>query len=138
MIILDTNVISELMKQEPSKGVIEWLDAHSSAGFYVTSITLAEIEYGLQVLPLSQKRRALERAFHESIQEAFKDRVLDFDGRAALEYGALMAHRKRLGKPLSLLDGQIAAIVLRENATLATRNIRDFIHCKIELMNPFE
>jgi predicted nucleic acid-binding protein len=137
MIILDTNIISEMMKPTPSPSVISWLDAQEVAYLYVTAITIAEISYGLNALPEGQRRASLQQAFNESILSAFENRLLPFEESAAYTYGALMAERKLKGKPLSIPDGQIAAISKIQKATLATRNTNDFIECGIVLINPF-
>lgn len=137
MILLDTNIISELMKKVPSANVINWLDQQDVTQLFITSITIAEISYGLNALPTGERRRYLEDAFNKSIRDTFKHRILFFDETAAHQHGKLMSHRKQLGKPLSILDGQIAAVVSIHGASLATRNVRDFSDCEIDLINPF-
>lgn len=137
MIILDTNIISELMKSSPATTVIDWLDQQQTDLLHVTTITIAEIQYGLQSLPNGQRRKALESAFENTILEAFAHRVMPFDDNAAIHYGRIMSARKKSGQPLSILDGQIASIANAQQATLATRNIRDFLNCSIQLINPF-
>jgi|SRR3989344_1115743 len=138
MILLDTNVISEMMKVSPSPQVIKWFRQQKVAHLYVTAVTLAEISYGVSVLPKGSRKHLMENAFNKTIQEGFNNRILSFDEPAAHCYGELMSHRKKLGRPLSILDGQIAAIALARGATVATRNIRDFAHCKVDLIDPFE
>ncbi len=137
MIILDTNIISEMMKSVPAEKVSSWLDQQEVNQLYITTITIAEISYGLNVLPKGSRRQLLENAFNKTIHAAFKHRVLPFDESAAHLYGKMMGHRKELGRPLSVLDGQIAAIARMQDATLATRNIRDFANCEVDLINPF-
>lgn len=138
MIILDTNVISELMKTSPNEHVIAWLDRQDAITLFTTSITIAEITYGLDVLLVGKRRDYLEAAFNQVLIDAFKHRVLIFDERAAHVYGKLMGHRKRSGHSLSVLDGQIAAIARTHQMSLATRNTRDFMDCELNLINPFE
>lgn len=138
MIIMDTNIISEMMKPSPSAKVINWVDQQNASGLYVTTVTIAEISYGLNVLPNGNTRTLLEEAFNKAIMEAFKHRILSFEERAAHFYGKIMGHRKELGRPLSVLDGQIAAIASAHSYVIATRNIRDFVDCGVELINPFE
>ena len=138
MIIVDTNVISELMKTSPSITVIDWLNRRDATQLYITTITIAEIAYCLNALPNGNKRQALENNFNNAIQDAFKNRILQFTEPAAHVYGKIMANRKELGRPMSVLDGQIAAITLIHKAGLATRNINDFLHCGIDLHNPFD
>ncbi|MBY0545376.1 MAG: type II toxin-antitoxin system VapC family toxin [Gammaproteobacteria bacterium] len=137
MIILDTNVISEMMKSEPSIKVLDWLDRQEITQLFVTTITIAEISYGLDVLPKGKRKTALEVAFHTTLLEAFNYRILSFDEIAAHQYGKIMGQRKKTGHPLSILDGQICAIASAHDAAIATRNIRDFVDCDVELINPF-
>ncbi len=138
MIILDTNIISELMKPVPNKTVIAWLDQQSILMLYTTSISVAEIYYGLQNLPTGKRRNDIETSFHQVIQAAFNQRILAFDVTSAECYGILLARRKNAGIPMSTLDAQIAAIATAANATLATRNTQDFLECDIDIINPFE
>jgi predicted nucleic acid-binding protein len=138
MIIADTNIISELMKASPSLKVINWLDKQDSAQLYITTITIAEISYGLNALPAGNKRQGLENSFNKALRDAFSNRVFQFTDSAAFIYGKIMANRKKLGRPLNVLDGQIAAIALIHAATLSTRNINDFLDCELDLVNPFD
>jgi predicted nucleic acid-binding protein len=138
MIILDTNIISELMKTAPSRQVITWIDQQDAMTLFITSITVAEITYGLNALTASKRRDYLEDAFGSLLAEGFKHRVVVFDEPAAHIYGKLMAHRKTLGRPLSILDGQIAAISGAHQMSLATRNTRDFVDCELNIINPFQ
>ncbi len=138
MILLDTNVISAVMMKAPSQTVVRWLNAQESMRLYLSSVTLAEIGYGLSVLPAGRRRRDLENRFAKFVAQGFEQRVLSFDAKAALQYGEIMGHRKRLGRPLGILDGQIASIAWARGLAVATRNIRDFEECGLELVNPFE
>lgn len=138
MIILDTNIISEMMKQTPSMRVIAWMDTQEVMQLFITTITIAEISYGLNALPLGNRRNKLEDAFNNAIMDAFRYRILPFDETAALCYGKLMGSRKNLGQPLGILDGQIAAIAQAHEATVATRNINDFRDYALVLVNPFD
>jgi predicted nucleic acid-binding protein len=138
MILLDTNVISELMKQLPMPAVLTWINQQQSTELVISTITIAEITYGLQVLPRGKRRTGLELAFEQAINEAFHNHILPFDESAAYFYGKIMGHRKQLGQPMSLLDGQIAAIALSQNASVATRNTNDFQSCGLTLINPFD
>jgi len=138
MIILDTNIISELMKAIPDQHVTTWLDQQDPMTLFTSSITIAEILYGIGVLPEGKRRDYLENAFDHVLIDAFKYRILTFDASAAHMYGKLMGKRKKLGHPLSVLDGQIAAIANTNQMKLATRNTRDFCDCELELINPFE
>lgn len=137
MIILDTNVISELMKPSPSSSVLNWISNEDSTELFITTITIGEIVYGIHTLPDGNRRNALEIAFDKTIKKTFRYRILSFDETSSHSYGKIMSHRKKLGKPFSILDGQIAAIAQSQHATLATRNIRDFVDCELTLINPF-
>ncbi len=138
MIVLDTNIISELMKPVPDANVVAWLDAQETTHLFVTTISIAKINYGLSILPKGKKREQLEGAFIGALEDAFDRRILSFDKSAAFTYGKLMESRKSLGRPLSILDGQIAAITHSSKASIATRNVRDFEYCEIAIVNPFE
>ncbi len=137
MIVLDTNVISEVVRPSPASEVIEWLNLQESSDLYVTTITLGEISYGVEVLPDGHRRTSLSRAVNRFVDQAFGDRVLVFDQESAHEYGQVMAGRRKLGRPLGAPDGQIAAITRRHRFQLATRNLKDFEECGIGLINPF-
>lgn len=137
MIILDTNIISELMKTLPAIKVEHWLSEQVVTQLFVTTTSIAEISYGINALPDSKRRTMLENSFQQTIDKAFKHRILSFDEAAAHAYGLLMSKRKKIGKPLGILDGQIAAIAITNSATVVTRNIRDFANCDLELVNPF-
>ena len=137
MIILETNIISEMMKSSPSLSVMAWIDQQHASDLFITTISIAEIAYGLRVLPIGKRRKMLEDAFYQSIRQAFEYRILNFDALAADRYGQLMADRKKLGKPLGVLDGQIAAIASINQLKIATRNIFDFSDCGLDLINPF-
>lgn len=137
MRLIDTNIISEMMKPEPTTKVIEWIDAQDVMQLHIAATTIAEITYGLQVLADGKRRHFLEQAFKKAINESFKNRILSFDEAAAHCYGNIMGRRKELGRPMSILDGQIAAIALTHGCALATRNIKDFQDCDLELINPF-
>jgi toxin FitB len=138
MILVDTNIISEMMKSAPTVSVTEWIDSQDVMQLYIAAITIGEIAYGLQVLADGKRRRFLEEAFDKSIKESFEDRILSFDEAAAHFYGNIMGRRKELGRPMSILDGQIAAIARANDCALATRNIKDFQNCDLKLIDPFK
>lgn len=138
MIVLDTNVVTEVMKPAPAAAVVSWLNARDSSALYLTAITLGEIAYGLRTLPQGLRRLRLEESFSRVIAAAFTGRILAFGEEAAAHYGEVMARRRELGRPLSVPDGQIAAIARQHGFTVATRNVRDFLACGIEIVNPFE
>ncbi|MHB8949516.1 MAG: PIN domain-containing protein [Rhodoferax sp.] len=138
MIVVDTNVISEVMRPLPLPAVLKWLNAQDGNELFISTVTLAEIAYGLRVLPEGQRRWQLHSRFEQFVTQAFEERVLDFTAVAARAYAEIMAHRKEIGRPLSLPDGQIASIAHVHGFALATRNIKDFEDCGLELINPFE
>ncbi len=138
MILLDTNVVSAAMRPDSHATVLEWLSAREASGFFVSAITIAEIYYGLCCLPEGKKRRNLEGSFRRFIDQGFYSRILDFDLEAGRAYGELMSHRKMIGRPMSIADGQIAAIASIHRLTLATRNTKDFRECGLQLVDPFE
>ena len=137
MILLDTNIVSELMRPEPQTKVIEWLNAQEPLDIYISVITIAEIKYGLLVLPEGQKRRLLQQKFDWFIAQGFAERVLDFTTEAAHHYADIIAYRRSVSLPMSVPDGQIAAIARFNRFTLATRNSKDFENCGLMLVNPF-
>ena len=137
MIILDTNVISEAMRPAPEPNVSRWLDVQSAGALYLTTITIAEVRFGLGVLPRGRRRHALEDGFQRILAEGFQGRLLPFDEPAADEYGGLMSRTRAIGRPMSVLDGQIAAIARAHGFAIATRNARDFEESGVRLLNPF-
>ena len=138
MIILDTNVVSELMKAKPSQAVLAWIAHGDSSGYCTTSITQAEILHGVKLLPAGRRRRAIESAAEAMFATDFAGRVLPFDSPAARSYAELVSDRRRRGRPISQFDAQIASIARVAGATLATRNVRDFEHCGIGVVDPWE
>lgn len=138
MIVVDTNVISEVMRPQPSPAVLRWLNAQDGNQLFITTVTLAEIGYGLRILPDGQRRWQLQSRFEQFIAQAFEERVLDFTASAARAYAEIMGYRKEEGRPMSLPDGQIASIAHAHGFGVATRNVKDFEDCGIELVNPFE
>ncbi len=137
MIILDTNVLSELVRLAPAESVLRWVNAQPGSGLYTTTITQAEILYGIAILPSGQRRTALEQAATAMFQEDFRQRILPFDAAAAPLYAAVAARRRQAGRPIAQLDAQIAAIVASRDALLATRNTPDFDDCGIQLVDPW-
>jgi len=137
MILIDTNVMSEVMKVSPSLQVLEWLNQQDTNVLYVSAITIGEIEYGLRILPNGRRRLELKERFERFISKAFVHRILAFDESAARTYGDVMGLRKELGRPMSVPDGQIAAIARSGGLSIATRNTSDFEECGVDLINPF-
>ena len=137
MIIVDTNVISEAMKPLPNAQVIEWLNNQETMHLFLTTITIGEIAYGLQVLPESKRRRALQQTFDQLVGNAFTNRILPFDEQSARLYGEIMANRRKIGRPLAIADGQIISIAQNQGFAIATRNAQDFADCNVRVINPF-
>ncbi len=137
MIILDTNVVSEFMTSPPESSVLSWLNAQNTASLYLTTITIAEIGFGLRTMPQGKRRDMLTERFEQFVKTAFEHRILPFDEDAARVYGEVLGYRREIGRPISSLDGQIAAIARSRGFSVATRNIKDFEECQIDLINPF-
>ena len=137
MIILDTNVLSALMRTVPDAHVVAWLDRQPAESVWITSITLFEAYLGLALLPSGRRRRTLEAAFARLLQEDLENRVLDFDSAAATEAASLAAAWQKNGRPVDLRDTQIAGIALARRATLATRNVRHFRDLRILIVDPW-
>lgn len=138
MIVLDTNVLSALMRVAPEAAVVGWLDRQPAESVWITSITLFEARLGLALLPKGRRRQALEVAFARLLEEDLENRVLDFDSAAATEAASLAAGRHKAGRPVDLRDTQIAGIALARRATLATRNLRHFADLRVPVVDPWE
>lgn len=138
MILLDTNVVSELMKAAPSDSVTDWIAVQPASSLYTTSITQAEILHGIMLLPSGKRRRGIEAAAQAMFAEEFAGRILGFGSDAALLYAQIAADRRRAGRPISNFDAQIAAIARSAGAVIATRNVTDFLECRVEVVNPWE
>lgn len=137
MIILDTNVLSELMKPRPSPRVTAWCANHSAAELFTTAITEAEIFYGIELLAEGKRREALLQAAEAVFAEDFAGRIFGFESNAARAFAEISAERRALGRPISHADAQIAAIAQVRGAKLATRNTDDFAGCHLDLLDPW-
>lgn len=137
MIVLDTNVISELMRREPDERVMAWIGEQPIAGVFTTTLTQAEIFYGLALLPEGRRRDDLLAAARPMFEVDLAGRVLPFDTDAVQAYPDIAAGRRKSGQPISQIDAQIAAIVRSRGAGLATRNVADFVDCGIMVVNPW-
>ena len=135
--MLDTNVVSEAMRIVPDTGVLRWLNESETSDLYLSTITIAEVSYGLQILPEGRRRDAISDRFEQFVSRGFSHRVLSFDEPAAIVYGEIMARTKKIGRPMSVPDGQIAAIAKTQNLVVATRNTGDFEPTGMELVNPW-
>jgi predicted nucleic acid-binding protein len=138
MIVLDTNVISALMRREPEKPVVKWLDAQPAASVWITAITVMEIRFGLQTMPKGRRQGALIRAFEMMLKSMIEGRIASFDAEAGIQAAELMAQRKRKGRPAEVRDTMIAGIVLANRATLATRNTQFFKDLSATVINPWK
>lgn len=138
MIILDTNVLSALMRSEPDKNVISWLDRQAPESIWITSIAEFESRYGMALLPDGKRKKTLENAFTRLLKEDLDGRVLPFDSAAAGEAALLAARRQQAGQPVDMRDTQIAGIALARRASIATRNTRHFSDLSVDVVNPWD
>ena len=137
MFLLDTNVVSELMRDVPTPEILSWMDAVPTRRLFVTSITEAEILTGIAILPEGARRRDLAEAALRTLDGLFAGRVLSFDSGAARAYAEIAAACRAAGRPVSQLDCQIAAIAHSRRMTVATRNVRDFMNTGIDVIDPW-
>ena len=137
MILLDTNVVSELTHLAPNPSVINWLDAQAAEDVFLSAITEAELRFGVAILPEGRRRERLAFEIENMLREDFERRILPFDSFAARMFAEIAADRRAIGKPISDADCQVAAIARCYGAAVATRNVVDFEHCGIEIINPW-
>jgi hypothetical protein len=137
MLILDTNVISEIMQLLPSPRVMEWWSQQQPGELFTTTITVAEILYGIELLPKGKRRDRLLAEADAMFVQDFAGRILPFDEQAARAFPEIAVGRRRQGRPIPELDAQIAAIARSHVTTLATRNTADFEGCGLRLVNPW-
>ena len=137
MILLDTNVVSALMRREPEPVVVAWLDEQPAESIWTTSITVFEVQTGLELLHPGRRRQQLEDTFAQLLADELQGRVQSFDQPAAIAAGRIAAERQRAGRTIELRDVQIAGITAVRRATLATRNTRHFEDLDIDLVNPW-
>ena len=138
MTILDTNMVSEMMRRNPEPAVVAWLDGQVKANLFVTAVTEAELRYGVVNMDAGRRRNELAREVDNILAFDFAGRILPFDSEAAREYAAIRAHLDSIGHPVEDLDLMIAAIARSYGAAVATRNVRDFADCGVPLINPWE
>ena len=138
MIVLDTNILSELMRKRPEKKVMEWMAKQPQQSLFTTTITVAEILCGIKLLPEGKRQAALLSASKEMLMCEFAGKILSFDMEAAEEYASIAVSRRRRGRPISHFDAQIAAITRSRGASIATRNVDDFDFCNIHIVNPWQ
>ena len=137
MIILDTNVVSEPLKREPSAAVLKWLDRQSPATLYLTTISHAELFAGVLALPAGRRRTELQRVINNELVSLFAGRILPFGERSAVAYAQVVTAANAAGNPIDFADAAIGAIALEHNYILATRNERDFKGTAVKLLNPW-
>lgn len=137
MIILDTNVLSALIKDEPDPVIQRWLDGQPDLSIWTTTINIFEIRYGLAIMPTGRRQSSMLEAFERAIEEKLERRVVSFDRIAAEQAASLMARRKIAGRPIDLRDTMIAGIALAQRATLATRNVRHFADIDATVVDPW-
>jgi predicted nucleic acid-binding protein len=137
VIVVDTNVLSELSKERPDPVVAAWFLGQDPSSLATTSVSLAEVLYGLELLPQGKRRERLSELSRVIFEDALSGRVLPFDDAAARHYARLLAEKRRRGSPMAPLDAQIAAIAVAGGAAAATRNVTDFEHCGITVVNPW-
>ena len=137
MVVLDTNVVSELMRDDPHADVLVWLDERPTRELFVTAVTEAEVRSGIAFLPDGRRRRGIAEAADRAFGGLFAGRVLPFDSAAAHAYAEIAAACRAAGRPVSQADGQIAAIARSRGMAVATRNVRDFADMGIVLIDPW-
>jgi len=135
--LLDTNVLSELLRTAPERSVLQWLAAQPAEALFVSAVTQAEMMLGARLLPAGKRRTALESALRGLFDEDFAGRVLPFDSAAVPAYAELVATRRTSGRPISQFDAQIAAIARQHAMGVATRNVGDFAGCGVAVINPW-
>jgi predicted nucleic acid-binding protein len=138
MIILDTNVISEPMKPDGDPKVLAWLDDQAAETLYLTSVNLAELLAGLEILPDGKRKAGLHQTLSDLLSRLFEGRVLPFDEQAAREFAPLIAKARSAGRVISMSDGQIAAIAKTRGFTVATRDVAPFEAAGVPIINPWE
>ena len=138
MIVLDTNVVSELMRKAPEPRVVSWVDGFSASDVLVTAVTAAELMYGVARMPQGRRKRELRIKVEGLLTEDFQDQILPFDAPAATHYAEIVASRERAGRPISMGDAQIAAICRNWSAGLATHNVDDFVDTGVDALNPWD
>ncbi len=137
MIILDTNVFSEALKPSPSRAVLRWLSTQEKLAVFTTTITLAEVLYGIEVLPPGKRSGGLSHLVESLFADEFQDRILPFDDDAARVFPEIVVDRERMGRPIAQFDAMIASIARCTRSTVATRNTDDFEDCGIQIVNPW-
>ncbi len=137
MMVLDTNVVSELMRQVPAPKVLAWMDRQNVTELFLTSVIVAELLHGVARLPNGIRKRNMAQELALLLEQDFENRVLPFDSSSAQNYAELLSEREAAGKPMAALDAQIAAVCIQHGAALVTRNSKHFQDIGLELINPW-
>ena len=137
MIVLDTNIVSELIRPRPNPSVVDWVARQPGTSLFISAITEAELRYGVEILSAGHRRERLAAEIESTLREDFAGRILSFDSAAAHAYATIMADRRAVGRPISQADCQIAAIARSRGAPVATRDVADFAGCRIKVVNPW-
>ena len=137
MLVIDTNVASELMRPAPNPNVATWIAERDAASMYLTAVSEAELRFGVAILPAGRRRTTLEAAMRRWLEIGFRDRILPFDSAAARAYAEIAADRREAGRPIGEADCQIAAIARSCGASLVTRNVRDFETTGVDVVDPW-
>jgi toxin FitB len=138
MILVDTNIISEIWRPNPNQYVLSWLESQLREAVFVSAITLAEIHYGIARTPEGYNKARMADSALKLEKETFNGRVLGFDSRCALQFGLVRASREKMGRPINFPDSAIAATAITYGLVLATRNVKDFEGLEMKIVNPFE
>jgi toxin FitB len=138
MIVLDTNVLSETLRPAPETKVLAWLTSQPRSSLFTTTLTRGEVFYGIRLLPAGARRQGLWDASRAIFDEDFAGQVLGFDSDAADAYAEIAATRKNIGRPISQFDAMIAAVARSRGASLATRNVKDFVDCGVDIVDPWK
>ena len=138
MILIDTNVVSELMRPTPAPAVLDWFARQEAAQLFLNAVSEAELRAGAAYLPAGGRRERLTAAIDAMVTEDFGGRILPFDSAGAKSYAVVAAARRAAGQPIAEADCQIAAIALAHGAAVATRNVTDFLGCGVEVIDPWK
>jgi hypothetical protein len=139
MVLVDTNVLSELMRPDPNEGVVRWIDEQPDDEVWISAVTVGEIQLGVALLPQGHRKQLLTKIAGQMLKEEFSEKCLPLDFEAAGEYAKIVASRNHQGRPITVEDAQIAAIAITADIVLATRNTQDFLDIEgLKLVNPWE
>lgn len=136
--LLDTNILSELVKPQPNSGVVQWVLEHPEPLCFISVVTLSELQFGIERMPVSTRQVQIKSWLNHDLKARFAGRIISIDERIAMQCGTFRAIRQNLGVPLAIADGLIAASAMMHDLVVVTRNTKDFEHLDIQLMNPFQ